>query len=236
MDSLASQLLALRTAQGLSQRDLSELCGVSRTTIQGIERGTSCVAPQTLKKLSALFGVTEWHPFVKTSPHRAETPENGKQEGGDKCISADLTSISIEKSDGRCISATLPTDIVQVVNPLVSSVSITLKSPSSPPASEIDGPKFVALCYDVVNRLKADGFKLVPLPKYWPEYVKSFIATVKTAIERTTDLKPLLLSVNAAGFEVICITHERKVLGVQLGKFNYLPFGQESFVNVCKGV
>jgi transcriptional regulator with XRE-family HTH domain len=50
------KLRELRIDRGLSQRRLSELAGVSNTTVWHIERGASA-SPATLKKLADVLGV-----------------------------------------------------------------------------------------------------------------------------------------------------------------------------------
>jgi transcriptional regulator with XRE-family HTH domain len=51
------KLKELRIDRGLSQRRLSELAGVSNTTIWHIERGDYNASPATLKKLADVLGV-----------------------------------------------------------------------------------------------------------------------------------------------------------------------------------
>ena len=50
------KLRELRIDRGLSQRRLSELAGVSNTTVWHIERGAGA-SPTTLKKLADVLGV-----------------------------------------------------------------------------------------------------------------------------------------------------------------------------------
>ena len=50
------KLKELRIDRGLSQRRLSELAGVSNTTVWHIERGAGA-SPATLKKLADVLGV-----------------------------------------------------------------------------------------------------------------------------------------------------------------------------------
>jgi transcriptional regulator with XRE-family HTH domain len=51
-----AKLKELRIDRGLSQRRLSELAGVSNTTVWHIERGAGA-SPATLKKLADVLGV-----------------------------------------------------------------------------------------------------------------------------------------------------------------------------------
>jgi transcriptional regulator with XRE-family HTH domain len=51
-----NKLKELRIDQGLSQRRLSELAGVSNTTVWHIERGAGA-NPSTLKKIADVLGV-----------------------------------------------------------------------------------------------------------------------------------------------------------------------------------
>jgi transcriptional regulator with XRE-family HTH domain len=51
-----AKLKELRIDQGLSQRRLSEMAGVSNTTVWHIERGAGA-SPATLKKLADVLGV-----------------------------------------------------------------------------------------------------------------------------------------------------------------------------------
>ena len=50
------KLQELRINQGLSQRRLAELAGVSNTSVWKIEHG-GCANPATLKKLADILGV-----------------------------------------------------------------------------------------------------------------------------------------------------------------------------------
>ena len=50
----------LRTAAGLSQEDLADLCGLHRTYIGSIERGEKTVTIATANKVAEAFGLRLW--------------------------------------------------------------------------------------------------------------------------------------------------------------------------------
>ena len=54
---LQDKLIQLRAERGLSQRELAKLTGVSRRTIEGIERYVTPSVP-ILGKLAVFYGIT----------------------------------------------------------------------------------------------------------------------------------------------------------------------------------
>lgn len=59
LDSLGARVAARRSALGLTQRALADLCGCTEVTISSIERGVRPnVSGRTLEALSTHLGVT----------------------------------------------------------------------------------------------------------------------------------------------------------------------------------
>jgi transcriptional regulator with XRE-family HTH domain len=54
---IAENVRRLRTAQGLSQEALAEVCGYHRTYVGGIERGERNITIATLEALAGALGV-----------------------------------------------------------------------------------------------------------------------------------------------------------------------------------
>ena len=52
------RLRTLRERQALTQRELADLAGVSRTTIVTLEQGADSPYPSTVRKLARALGVT----------------------------------------------------------------------------------------------------------------------------------------------------------------------------------
>lgn len=57
LEADGESLKRLRRSQAFSQRDLSQLTGVSADTIGQIERGNRNVRPSTIRKLAGALGV-----------------------------------------------------------------------------------------------------------------------------------------------------------------------------------
>ncbi len=57
LDAFGKQLQTLRKAQGLSQEELAERCGLHRTYIGGIERGERNVALLNILRIAAALDV-----------------------------------------------------------------------------------------------------------------------------------------------------------------------------------
>jgi transcriptional regulator with XRE-family HTH domain len=61
------RLRATRERRALSQRELADLAGVSRTTIVSLEQGADSPFPSTVRKLARALGV-EPHELMEPEP------------------------------------------------------------------------------------------------------------------------------------------------------------------------
>lgn len=71
---LATNVRALRHAQGLSQEELAAHCGLHRTYVGSIERGERNATLSTLEVLASVLGVTV--PQLLTPPRLNDTEPN----------------------------------------------------------------------------------------------------------------------------------------------------------------
>jgi transcriptional regulator with XRE-family HTH domain len=71
----ANRLRACRVAAGLSQRGLAAASGVTRMTIQRVERGENVPTPSTLAALAFALQVSVWDLLPHPDPHDRLAPE-----------------------------------------------------------------------------------------------------------------------------------------------------------------
>jgi len=68
MDEIASSLKALRKMRGMTQQQVSDLTGLSRTSITNIENGRQSVTPESVKKIARALGYKPRVLFVLLLP------------------------------------------------------------------------------------------------------------------------------------------------------------------------
>jgi transcriptional regulator with XRE-family HTH domain len=56
LDEIAASLKALRKMRGMTQQQVSEASGLSRTSITNIENGRQSVTPESVKKIARALG------------------------------------------------------------------------------------------------------------------------------------------------------------------------------------
>ncbi len=201
------RLKELRKDAQLSHRALAEFCGVSKSELSRLELGQRKGTEDNWRKIEAYFGVSLG--VVYEEEIKAPVVE---------AVFDEPLTAEIERPKRIEIVEVKP---VVVVKPVVKE--------------EMTGPKLVAACCEVINKLKADNFirkddsrNFIPIRSCWPKYMHDLIALVKETVATCPDLAEILGYMGRAGFSILCIKDERKAIGLHLKHHDYLPCGTYS--------
>ncbi len=215
--SPGQRLKELRTDAKLSHRKLADFCGVSKSELSRLELGQRKGNEDNWRKIEAYFGVP-----LGVVYEEAQAPiEEIKAPVAEAIFDEPLTA-AVERQTRIEAIEVKP---VVVEKPVVQPV---VKEP-------MNGPKLVAACYEVIQKLTADNYirkddsrNFIPIRSRWPKYMHDLIALVKDTVATCEDLPEILGFMGRAGFSILCFKEQRKAVGLHLKHHDYLPCGAYS--------
>ncbi len=199
--SPGQRLKELRQDAKLSHRALAEFCGVSKSELSRLELEQRKGTEENWRKIEAYFGVSLG--IVYEDQIEASVAE---------AIFDEPLTAEIERQ--KRIE-------IEKVKPVVIEL-MAVKEPMT-------GPKLVAACYEVIQKLTADNFirkdgrNYIPVRSGWPKYVHDLMALIKDTVATCVDLSDILGFMGRAGFGLLAF--ERKVYGLHLKHHDYLSAG-----------
>lgn len=145
---------------------------------------------------------------------------------------AKALGVSFQELTGEEPQETLLDSIETEVSPVIEKqIPIIIKdsSTSPQPKKALSGGDLVSLCYNMLGQLNKDNYRKLPLNESLPPYILKFMETIKSAINSYEDPKEILKHMRSKGFEILYSYEEQRILGMQLDRFDFLPFVKTSF-------
>lgn len=216
MDNLSAgqRLKELRKDAQLSIVNLSKLCGVSKSHLSRLELCQQEGTPQVWQKIEAYFGVS----FGIQTPPVVEQ----KSVVQNAIFDEPLTVIELPKR-------------IEIVEPKPVPVFVPKPDAVVKEKEAMTGQKLVAACYDVINKLTADGYirkndsrNFIPIRSRWPKYIQDLVSLVVETVATCENLPEILGAMGRAGFSILCLAEQRKAFGLHLKHHDYLPCGTYS--------
>ncbi len=203
--SPGQRLKELRKDAKLSHRKLEEFCGVSKSELSRLELEQRKGTEDNWRKLEAYFGVS-------------------------------LGVVYEEEITAPVIEAIFDEPLTEIEIPkrieIIESVAVTKPFVAIPIVKEkMTGPKLVAACYEVIQKLTADNFirkdslNHIPIRSRWPKYMHDLVSLVKETVATCEDILGFM---GRAGFSILCFKEQRKAVGLHLKHHDYLPCGTYS--------